>query len=208
MKRYIHKTQNKLHLKKRILKVLSFLLVAIAIGLLAERLITKGTFLGYQVIRKETSQTRRNKNISGSEINTKHTKTSDTKACKSISKETLSKKLSDDLRVVGSFVPDKDGPISTSSCIFVSDSSKLTISILLREFQDQSKIKTQLDNVMKNEKVELLNAIGDHAVYNNSANQLTVQFGKRLYTITVTKNTEEKFDNKRTALGVVDSLQK
>lgn len=181
-------------------------MIILFLGFTVERFVTQGTLFGYQVRNVKSKSSIRAGNNSGSLVGADKANLKKTKACRDISAEKISNALGDDFNTLGSLAPDITKPNLSSSCIFTSPTTKVTVSIFIREFADEGKASKIIGGLSNSDKIEDLTTNADEGIYNAAANQLTIRKGKRVVTITVTKNSEEKFDKKATALKVINAV--
>lgn len=180
--------------------------VVILLGFLVLHLIKQGTIFGYKVRDVRSTNATIRDNNSGALADNRGSAAKTNRACTAVSAQEISKAINDTVKTVGSFAVDIAKPNLISSCIFTSPTTKTTLSILLREFPDQEKAIKTVDALAKAQGIEKVSTKADQAIYNSTANQLTVRKGARVTTITVTKNSKENFDNKTTALQVANIL--
>ena len=180
--------------------------VVILLGFMVQRFIKQGTIFGYKVRDVRSTNATIRGNNSGALAGSSKPAAKTNRACTDVSAQMISKAINDTVKTVGSFAVDITKPNLVSSCIFTSPTTKTTLSVLLREFTDQEKAKKTVDALAKAQGIEKVSVRADQAIYNSTANQLTVRKGARVTTITVTKNSKEKFDNKTTAIQVANIL--
>lgn len=181
------------------LKQYGLLIVLIIILVLQiERVIRKGTFLGFEVRSVKTAQVKRLQSQSGSFLDANVSKENQKSAsCESFPQAKVSQVLGVDVERVSGFIPDRTEPIKTSSCLYrtkVDKADATTISFLIRELKDEAVAKKNLEG-LRQKSGETIKKLGDDAYFNTSTNQLTVRQGKKLTTITAPGKFSKK-DNK------------
>lgn len=185
--------------------VLIFVLLVLAV-IQVERFIRAGTILGYQVRDVRSSSQSQKQNQSGALLGGEAGKANvDSRACKDYSAEEVSKIVSKEVQRISGFIPDVDGPPSISTCIYrtqgaISDST--TVSILVREQADESTARKVLDAQAADNDVSEINDLADRAIFNKSANQLSILNGRKAVTITVSSNSLDTTKAKDIAIAV------
>jgi hypothetical protein len=143
--------------------------------LVIERLITQGTFLGYQV-RSE------NKSIFTTD------QVQESRVC-----ELASEALAEDIfeapvKRIATNLADVSEPIFMSICTYQTKTSPArTATLVLREYADTIQIESQLEAFKRRAGQKRIEGLADEAYYVASSKQLMVRKGTSLITVTVSE---------------------
>jgi hypothetical protein len=146
-----------------------------------ERFISQGTILGYKI--NDSAQQEDNKLTPDKDRSLK-----ETEACKKIPQTTASTELGSDVERIGGIFEDRKEPTFISVCTYrtVQKPSR-TITIVIRDAQNEDAAKQSLANIFKNGSVDKVDGLGDESVFATQSLQLTTRKGKRISTVTVSK---------------------
>ncbi len=178
----------------------------IVLALQVERFIYKGTILGYKArtVSSEASRKRQNQSgiIPGASISKENKKSV---ACEAFSQDKVAAILGSDIERFPGFIEDRKEPNLVSSCIYKTkgNESKM-VSILLRDMKNEDLASKTVEMLKDASNVEPISSLGDQAIYNISANQLTVRLGKRIITVTVSSPQSKDVDGKTTAVTIAE----
>lgn len=206
MATFTHGSRKRWFTRKNTLRAAVLLIPAILLVTQAERFITQGTLLGYQVREVKTKQQIIQQNRSGTLLNAEKTaENQKSRACEKFPQEKVKKVAGGDVERVSGFVADRTEPTVTSTCIYRTkdgDRNSQSVLILYRELEDEAAAKKTLDALKQSKDGEDITGLGDAAYFNTHANQLSVQKGKELFTITVPNASKDK-KSKDIAIGTV-----
>ncbi|MFO0971133.1 MAG: hypothetical protein U0520_02160 [Candidatus Saccharimonadales bacterium] len=170
----------------------------------AERFFTQGTLFGYQVRSVKTKQQIAQQNKSGALLNAeKSAENQKSIACDKFPAAKVKQAMGSEVERISGFVADRTEPTVTSTCIYRTkngDRNSQSVLILYRELKDETAAKKTLDALKQPKDGEDITGLGDAAYFNTHANQLSVQKGKELFTITIPNASKDK-KSKDVAIG-------
>lgn len=185
-----------------------FTLAVVLVVTQIERLVNQGTLLGYQIRANESATSKTVQNNSGSLLGFKPSNQKSL-ACTKIDLKKVSDVMQVEMKQQPGFMPETQKPVTTSSCVFSANdpSASRMFTILMRIRDDEKSAKNILAALSKSSTVEKVNGVADEAIYNKTANQLTVRKEKTVYTLTVSARTAKNFDNKSAAVELAKNIR-
>ncbi len=164
---------------KKYLTLKNILITIVAllfIGLITERLINKGTIFGYQIRHVKKS----------SILSDDQPKPS--KTCETVNEEQIKNIMGVKATRSGGTFGDRNEPTFISTCTYkLEDTPFRTITMVVRDTTDNDSAKKQIQSAVARKGSESVDKLGDEATYSDSANQLIVRKGKKIYTVSVSR---------------------
>lgn len=157
------------------------LVATLFIGWIVERYVHKGTFFGYQVRHVKTSNP-----FTGSNNEQKSSK-----VCESITSDDIKSILGVAASRMGNAFGDREKPTFISTCTYkLEDTPIRVVTMVVRDTSDEATAKKQFQTLTERKGSQKIDGLGDEATYLDSANQVSVRKGKRLYTVSISKPTK------------------
>lgn len=180
--------------------------ILLAVALLGERLITQGTFLGYQVYEKNTASRKSEEALKKAQAD----KVKGSKVCQAFDEKRL-KQITGQEFTKGALFADTREPTINSSCILNAKNSSdgkaiRAIVASLQERRDEASAQEEFSKQLKRANVEQVTGVGESALFETKTGRLLVKKGKTTFSVTVNSKEKEKSANKDVTIELAKEL--